>query len=308
MKFNLTINQKAIIENKFDLDVIDAIILDYLLSFVKSEAVLSIQEKNRKFYWFSHEKISSELPILQLKKDSIFRRMKSLSEKGFLIQSSQSQFLGRSFYAITEKTEKIKFISDQNQGYGSKSDTTDQNPKPTDRNPKVRKKIRSKENDPKPTDQNPTNNNNQDNNELFSEENNSKKDVYPEAVKLYFDFYEELNSVKPKFDAADGKSLKVIISYLKSLHKDKKDGSDQNEYILKNLKYIFDNWHKQVDFVRNQTKMTQINSNLNNIINKLKNGKSKPTSEGGRNQGNKIVGKSRQFTIEDFVKDSENPT
>ena len=61
MKFNLTINQKAIIENKFDLDVIDAIILDYLLSFVKSEAVLSIQEKKRKFYWFSHEKISSEL-------------------------------------------------------------------------------------------------------------------------------------------------------------------------------------------------------------------------------------------------------
>ena len=69
MKFNLQINQKAIIDNQFNLDVVDAILLDYLFQFTKSEGIISINESGAVFYWFSHDKIVNDLPILKLKKD-----------------------------------------------------------------------------------------------------------------------------------------------------------------------------------------------------------------------------------------------
>lgn len=302
MKFTININQKQIIERKLDIDLIDAVILDFLADFSRSESNVTIEENGTKFHWFSHEKIIQELPILQLKKDSVFRRLKKLSEKGFLVQSKQSQTLGRSFYAFT----------DLSLDYGRKSEGSDSNPK-VGRKSEVRKKIRrpvgKKSEDP--SEENPNNNNINNNTSLFPKENKvvenseEKKSIYSEAVKIYFKFYEDRNEVSPKFDSADGKSLKSIIAYFKGLHKKKNDGSDEMEFILHSLKYIFDNWDNQVDFFRNQTKMTQINSNLNNIINRLKNVKSKSNSENG-NKGNKIVGKSRKFTIDEFIPTSND--
>lgn len=295
MKFTININQKQIIERKLDIDLIDAVILDFLADFSRSESNVTIEENGTKFHWFSHEKIIQELPILQLKKDSVFRRLKKLSEKGFLVQSKQSQTLGRSFYAFT----------DLSLDFGRKSEGSDSNPK-------GRTKIRSVGlKSEGASDENPNDNNINDNTSLFPKENKDvknsedKKSVYSEAVDVYFEFYEKRNEVSPKFDSADGKALKSIISYFKGLHKKKNDGSDESEFVIQSFKYILDNWGLQVDFIRNQTKMTQINSNLNNIINKLKDVKSKSNSENG-NKGNKIVGKSRKFTIEEFVPTSND--
>lgn len=324
MKFNIQINQKAIVESGFEIDVIDAIILDFMFSFSKSDSIVSIRENDTDFFWFSHDNISKELPLLKLKKDSIFRRLKTLSKNGFLIQSSRSQVLGRSFYAFTDKVEKIRFTpSEKKPDVRTKINTVGRNASPSDENPKASEINPKTPSEIVPNDYSHNSYyQNKENTSLFSEENNvpkksnSKKPVvkkseqkescpvYKEAVDVYFSFYKDLNGVNPKFDVADGKSMKALISYFKSVHKDKSDGSDQNKYVLQNLKYIFDNWNKQVDFIRNQTKMTQINSNINNIINKLKSGKS--TSNNGTNGGNKIVGKSQKFTIDEFVKSSSD--
>lgn len=305
MKYTININQKSIVERGLDLDVIDAVILSFLADFSQSEVIITIEENGTKFHWFSHEKIIQELPILQLKKDSVFRRLKRLSEKGFLLQSSQSQRMGRSFYSLTELTTKT---------FGFQSVPSDENPKGSHSIRRGRKQSElPSENNPKPSDEIPTDKtiiNNSTNDKLFSEENvlpveEEKNSIYSEAVKVYFRFYEDRNGVAPKFDSADGKSLKSILAYFKSLHKKKNDGSTERDFIVGSLKFVFDNWESQVDFIRNQTKMTQINSNLNNIINRLKNGKSTSNSNKGK-QGNKIVGKTRKFTVDDFVKTSDD--
>lgn len=324
MKFNIQINQKAIIESGFEIDVIDAILLDFMFSFSKSDSIVSIRENDTDFFWFSHDNISKELPLLKLKKDSIFRRLKTLSKNGFLIQSSRSQILGRSFYAFTDKVEKIRFTpSEKNPEVRTKTSTVGRNASPLENDQKTSENNQKTPSEIIPNDYiHNSDNKNKENTSLFSEENNvpkksnSKKPVinkseqkescpvYKEAVAVYFSFYKDLNGINPKFDVADGKSMKTLISYFRSVHKDKNDGSDQKQYILQNLKYIFDNWNKQVDFIRNQTRMTQINSNINNIINKLKSGKS--TSNNGTNGSNKIVGKNQKFTIDEFVKSSSD--
>lgn len=309
MKFTIKINQKSIIQNKLDVDVIDAVLLDFLKEFSRSESIVSIEDNGSKFYWFSHDKILDELPILGLKKDSVFRRLKKLCEKGFLIQSPKSQALGRSFYSFTKLVDLIGFQpSDETRTVGKISEGSEKNPKPktpSEKNPKPLKKSED------PSDEIPNDKNTNDNTLLFPKENNLKKEsVQKLAVGVYFDFYKNLNGVSPKFDGADGKALNSIIDYFKKLHKEefanKKTDKESEEYILYALKYIFDNWGLQVDFIRNQTKMTQINSNLNNIINKIRNAKSKSTSANSTNKGNQSVRKIAKFTVEEFGITSEN--
>lgn len=298
MKFTIKINQKSIIENKLNLDLIDAVLLDFMMEFSRSDAIVSIEENGVKFFWFSHGKILEEIPMLGLKRDSVFRRLKRLCEKGFLIQSNKSQSLGRSFYAFTKLSAGFGFISE-----GS------------DLIPKVTQKAKAPERRPKqpkktedPPEEIPTDKDIIDKT-LFPEGNIDSGSIYKKAVEIYFNFYRELNEVDPKFDGADGKALKSMIAYFTKNHKEKvkngKSGETLEESVLKSLKYIFDNWDVQVDFIRNQTRMININSNLNNIINKLKNAKSKSTS-GNSDKGSSGVRKIAKFTAEEFGIPSDN--
>ena len=71
-----------------------------------------------------------------------------------------------------------------------------------------------------------------------------------------------------KIDAVQGKAMKTILNYLKTLCKQKGDDSPEN--ILNALKYIFKNWKNLEPFLQKQVKLSQINSNLVNIIQQLK--------------------------------------
>lgn len=304
MKFNININQLAIIKSGIDIDFVDAILIDFLIDFSKVDSIVKVRKNNLDFFWFSYEKINEELPLLNLKKDSIYRRMKKLCGVGLLIHFDESQMFGRSLFAITEKCYNLKFINAETDGVVFKSE------------PEEKKETKAKKRNvrmvvQKGSESNPDNNKTIDNNLLFPEGNIKGESVFKKASEVYFDFYKKMNDVSPKFDGADGKALKSIIEYFKKLHKEEvangKTGKESGEFITDALIYIFDNWGLQVDFIRNQTKMTQINSNLNNIINKIRNAKSKSTS-GNSDKGNSGVRKIAKFTAEEFGIPSENPS
>ena len=80
--------------------------------------------------------------------------------------------------------------------------------------------------------------------------------------------------------------MKTILSYLKTLCKQK--GDDSQENILNALKYIFKNWKNLEPFLQKQVKLSQINSNLVNIIQQLK--ENKPSN----NIADDILAKYRQ--------------
>lgn len=101
-------------------------------------------------------------------------------------------------------------------------------------------------------------------------EASSAKNDYKVCMDIYFEFYKAFYQIKPKVTGADGKALKQIITYLKTL-----PGEHPPDYLLK---LIFDNWKKLDPFTQQQTSLTKINHFLNGIIGQLKAGKQSKSS------------------------------
>ena len=98
-------------------------------------------------------------------------------------------------------------------------------------------------------------------------------------VEIYFDWFVKLSGVKPKFGVAEGSAMKQIINYFKTIYKDNhSEGETEFEEVTKMLQYIFKYWHLIDPFLQKQTKVTQINSNIQNIINDIKNGHKRKSS------------------------------
>lgn len=136
MKYNITINQFSIIENRLNLDLVDACLLTYLFDFALSSKIVKVSFDNEVFFFFNHDKIIKDLPILKLKKDSVYRRLKNLCELGFLRQHPNSKQLNMTMYSFTEKIDLLMFSDakkQQNNTIGLKSEPSDENPKPIGR-------------------------------------------------------------------------------------------------------------------------------------------------------------------------------
>lgn len=132
MKYNITINQFSIIENRLNLDLVDACLLTYLFDFALSSKIVKVSFDNEVFFFFNHDKIIKDLPILKLKKDSVYRRLKNLCELGFLRQHPNSKQLNMTMYSFTEKIDLLMFSDakkQQNNTIGLKSEgPSDENP------------------------------------------------------------------------------------------------------------------------------------------------------------------------------------
>ena len=195
------------------------------------------------------ESISSA--VQELEKANLIQRKKEKNEKG--------QFEFTFVFLDTEKTEEDK-------------------PKPTPK-PKPKRKPVVKKSPPKLEENKPEEN-------LFPESEKPKEEepktptttnedgkLYAKMVEIYFDWFKGLSGVSPKFGQAEGASMKQIINYLKILYKDNRsEGENEFEEVTKMFSFIFSHWNLIDQFLQKQTKLTQINSNIQNIINDIKNG------------------------------------
>ena len=296
MKFSIYINQLSIIENGLDIDIIEASILNFIIEFSKSEAIQKIEENGVVYFWISYEKVCSELPILKLKKDSVYRRIKKLCEVGLLERYGKGKELGKSFFALTKKCEKLNFTD-----IGKLSEWSEIKPKDNGRKAEgVRKKIRrtsdekpnnKKTNIKKPIQEIKEEVSLSDESGLFPEEpkthsaSNDEGKLYSKMVDLYFNWFKDLNGgIPPKFGKADGSAMKQIINYFKYIHKQANNGKDEVEEVILMFTYILTNWAKIDPFLQKQTKLIQINGNIQNIINDLKNGKRNSTSKSDKSE------------------------
>jgi len=91
---------------------------------------------------------------------------------------------------------------------------------------------------------------------------------YKLCVEIYFNFVKEKTGVEPNFTAAEGQALKKIIKWIHQ--NQKKEVTIENT--VNAFKFIFINFDKWDDFHKKQLKLIQINSNIINIINSIKNG------------------------------------
>lgn len=90
---------------------------------------------------------------------------------------------------------------------------------------------------------------------------------YQLFVDIYNEFCKKILNVPAKINGSEGKAMKEIIAYVEKVSAEKKSvPSDSWQFIL-------DSYSRWDEFHQKQIKLVQINSNLPNIINSIKNGK-----------------------------------
>lgn len=85
------------------------------------------------------------------------------------------------------------------------------------------------------------------------------KSIYAEFLDAWFSFYDRFMGVKPRFNGTDGKHLKQIIAYLKTLE-------STDEGALQLWKIILQNWDKLDDYYKKSADLKFINSQINKIL------------------------------------------
>jgi len=97
--------------------------------------------------------------------------------------------------------------------------------------------------------------------------------LYSEMMFVYNEFIKLQIGVGAKIDGQQGNAMKSIITYLKRNIKETSD-----EAILSSWRFIFEHWHLLDNYLQSQLKLSQINSNMLNILNQIRNGKKATSS------------------------------
>lgn len=103
---------------------------------------------------------------------------------------------------------------------------------------------------------------------------------YSSAIKVWAEFFQKRSGFGYRFSPTDGKALKSIGSALTDI-------GGGTEKALDMWKYLTLNWDSLPDFYRDKPQLNFINSQLNTILNLLKNGKATNESH-ARNSANNI--------------------
>jgi hypothetical protein len=128
--------------------------------------------------------------------------------------------------------------------------------------------------------------------------------LYSKMMALYFDWFKERNEgLPPNINAAEGVALKKIIAYFEPLVYNKaqsngitleKGSEAADNEVINAFKLIFNQWDSMDDFLKRNIKLSQINSNLTNIIHQLRNKNAKLTKQ---EQREAIIERDRQEWI-----------
>lgn len=107
---------------------------------------------------------------------------------------------------------------------------------------------------------------------IYQKVEQKSKTIFKELMDQYHSWYLKRTGIAPKIDGVSGKHLKQLITHLR------KQCMDDNEVIAV-FATILNHWKELPDFYQSQMELRQINSNINIILNTLKNGKSDSKSK-----------------------------
>ena len=113
MRYSITINQKAVVDNGLDLDLKEVFILEAIRQMTADwHCIEKIIEKDGVYFWLSYQKIIEQCPLLgtkdkPCKPDTVYRYIKDLCDKGFMVPHAENGFKKangkKTFYALTSK-------------------------------------------------------------------------------------------------------------------------------------------------------------------------------------------------------------
>lgn len=187
----------------YGLDEKDSLLLRYFIDFKDSGKMKIKTIDEEQYYWVSYKGVMEAMPILNLKEDSVYRRLKKLCEKKILKSVTVRQGGVYSFYKTGDNY--ITLISDLNPiAQEVKKTISDENPKGSEINPTT-----SDEN-PNLSDTNPTFSDEkpeQNINLLYSSNNINLLDI-----NIYSRVVERLNEKTGSNFRANNKKTRSLIS------------------------------------------------------------------------------------------------
>lgn len=98
-----------------------------------------------------------------------------------------------------------------------------------------------------------------------------EKNLHSKFIEIYVNWYYKKIGAKYKFSGgADGTAAKQMINYIRAAQKEKNGYESTDDEILNAWEFILNNWAKWESFYQGQMKLSQINSNMANIMANIK--------------------------------------
>lgn len=122
MKFAMSgFSQQAALE--FGLDTTDLYILRWIVDFMESGRMRVMFLDGEKYYWVSYQGIVDDMPLLYIKKDAVYKRLRHICDLKILKKKTVCAGGKFSYYALGEKFEELlRFETLNSQSDKNKSD------------------------------------------------------------------------------------------------------------------------------------------------------------------------------------------
>ncbi len=112
MQYTISINQKAIIDGWFKIDLIDAAIIDYCRNYFLSPEIVKYIEGNDVFFWIEYSHLLQEMPLLGItSKDVLGRRLRNLCVQKIFCQRVTKTSGSKTYFKFWEKYRQLVFDS-----------------------------------------------------------------------------------------------------------------------------------------------------------------------------------------------------
>jgi len=225
MKYNININQKAVIDNGWDLDINHLALLDCISAIVNSNKTVSISDLNGVWYWVKITYILEQLPLLKIKERRCKDLLADLENCGLIEINPNNKNLkahyirlGKNFHFYNFSDSKINYA--ENCIVTAKDAENDENNAITMQNTAqlTMQNIAEYNN----INNNNINNNNINNKKIYKKnpiEERQKKfydecaayvgEFGKEIVREFYDYWSEENSDKTKFKKEFQKTFNV---------------------------------------------------------------------------------------------------
>lgn len=110
MKYSISINQKAVIDAGFDLDLVDMAIFDMLTAYTNSTACRKMNEGAVIYFNVPYQTVIEELPLAKITKpDSVYRRFQKLEHCGIMQMHHDNKRMKQVWFAWGRNYSRLYF-------------------------------------------------------------------------------------------------------------------------------------------------------------------------------------------------------
>ena len=111
------------------LDVVDLCILRWIVDFSNTNRMVKLQVENKIYYWVKYEGLLEDMPILNIGKDRLYRKLKEMVEKEVLehttvkMNGTYSVYkTGRNFDGLAYDPKKYERLGENTEGLGENTE------------------------------------------------------------------------------------------------------------------------------------------------------------------------------------------